>query len=172
MKAKYMFITVSLAFSFLFIAAPNSLRAQQPGCCRSTAISPGGVCIACEGQSCVTTSTLCDAEDGFFTPADICETTNDGAVCVAGPPIGLGCCVVPPQQQPECIDGVGIESCILGENGAVWVAGESCSNVSLCQEPIISRNVPTLTEWGLIALAGTLGIIGLIMVIRRNKVTV
>ena len=32
------------------------------------------------------------------------------------------------------------------------------------------RNVPTLSEWGLIAMAGILGIVGL-MVIRRRKVT-
>ena len=35
---------------------------------------------------------------------------------------------------------------------------------------VITRNVPTLTEWGLIALAGILGLVGL-MVIRRRKVT-
>lgn len=33
------------------------------------------------------------------------------------------------------------------------------------------RNVPTLSEWGLMALAGTLGIVGLLAV-RRKKVTV
>lgn len=32
------------------------------------------------------------------------------------------------------------------------------------------RNVPTLSEWGLIAMAGILGIVGF-MVIRRRKVT-
>ena len=32
-------------------------------------------------------------------------------------------------------------------------------------------NIPTLSEWGLIAMAGILGIIGFIMVIRRRKVT-
>jgi len=34
----------------------------------------------------------------------------------------------------------------------------------------VPRNVPTLSEWGLIAMAGVLGIIGL-MAIRRRKVT-
>jgi len=37
-------------------------------------------------------------------------------------------------------------------------------------ESIVSRNVPTLSEWGLIAMAGVLGIVGF-MVIRRRKAT-
>jgi len=34
----------------------------------------------------------------------------------------------------------------------------------------VSGSIPTLSEWGLIAMAGILGIIGFIMVIRRRKV--
>jgi hypothetical protein len=37
-------------------------------------------------------------------------------------------------------------------------------------EKVEPRNVPTLSEWGLIAMAGVLGIIGF-MVIRRRKAT-
>jgi hypothetical protein len=36
--------------------------------------------------------------------------------------------------------------------------------------PIVPTNVPTLSEWGLIAMAGILGIVGF-MVMRRRKVT-
>ena len=39
----------------------------------------------------------------------------------------------------------------------------------VCEQPFVS-NVPTLSEWGLIAMAGVLGIVGF-MVIRRRKVT-
>ena len=35
----------------------------------------------------------------------------------------------------------------------------------------LPSNVPTLSEWGLIAMAGVLGIVGFIMVMRRRKVT-
>jgi len=49
---------------------------------------------------------------------------------------------------------------------ASWRA---CS-VALRAEPAPPTEVPTLSEWGLIALAGVLGVIGLI-VIRRRKVT-
>ncbi len=50
---------------------------------------------------------------------------------------------------------------------------EVCNEeTGLCMEPPppITTNVPTLSEWGLIAMAGILGIVGF-MVIRRRKVT-
>lgn len=39
-----------------------------------------------------------------------------------------------------------------------------------CTEPVVLLPIPTLSEWGLIAMAGVLGIVGF-MVIRRRKVT-
>jgi len=39
-----------------------------------------------------------------------------------------------------------------------------------CGVPQIVRPIPTLSEWGLIAMAGILGLIGF-MVIRRRKLT-
>jgi len=47
-----------------------------------------------------------------------------------------------------------------------------CNEVTgMCEQPEISRNVPTLTQWGLIAMAGLLGIIGF-LIIRRRQATV
>ena len=37
--------------------------------------------------------------------------------------------------------------------------------------PLKSESILTLSQWGLIAMAGILGIIGFIMVMRRRKVT-
>ncbi|MCZ6864778.1 MAG: IPTL-CTERM sorting domain-containing protein, partial [Candidatus Dadabacteria bacterium] len=42
--------------------------------------------------------------------------------------------------------------------------------LTTAEPPIISTPIPTLSEWGLIALAGILGIIGYI-VMRRRKLT-
>jgi len=48
---------------------------------------------------------------------------------------------------------------------------ESGRDIVIVQElPPPPRNVPTLSQWGLIALAGILGIVGF-MVMRRRKVT-
>jgi len=50
------------------------------------------------------------------------------------------------------------------------IVGESC-NESTGQCELLVTDVPTLSEWGLIAMAGVLGLVGF-MVIRRRKVTV
>lgn len=69
-------------------------------------------------------------------------------------------------------DGGDIEGCLFGEG--MPLSGETCNDVSgLCSgfvPPVESRNVPTLSEWGLVAMAGILGFIGF-MFIRRRKVT-
>jgi hypothetical protein len=78
----------------------------------------------------------------------------------------IGCCIT----DLGCIDIISGEihlPCITTE-----VLGGSCTEESiegLCLESEVS-NVPTLSEWGLIALAGILGIVGF-MVMRRRKVT-
>lgn len=46
--------------------------------------------------------------------------------------------------------------------GQIWIA--------TCFDPLTARNIPTLSEWGLIATAGVLGIVGLLAV-RRRKAT-
>ncbi len=58
--------------------------------------------------------------------------------------------------------------CDIGLGGEFF-KDETCNeNTGYCIDPI--REVPTLSEWGLITMAGVLGIIGF-MVIRRRKVT-
>jgi hypothetical protein len=54
--------------------------------------------------------------------------------------------------------------------GGVSILGQTvgCLDAIAFSPP---ANVPTLSEWGLIAMAGILGIIGFIMAIRRRKVT-
>ncbi len=42
--------------------------------------------------------------------------------------------------------------------------------ITTCFDPATARNIPTLSEWGLLAMAGILGIVGF-FVIRRRKVT-
>lgn len=67
-----------------------------------------------------------------------------------------------------------IETCPSAHRTITDNQGVSCdrpnSRRAICPcEPLIS-NVPTLSEWGLIAMAGILGVVGF-MVIRRRKVT-
>ena len=53
--------------------------------------------------------------------------------------------------------------------GVSATGGESLGGLSFDQR-CLTRQIPTLSEWGLIAMAGVLGIIGL-LAIRRRKVT-
>ena len=40
--------------------------------------------------------------------------------------------------------------------------------ITTCLNPMMARNIPTLSEWGLIAMAGALGLIGLFAIRRRT----
>ena len=72
-----------------------------------------------------------------------------------------GCVEFSPDNPLACFEGSRINGGVctqLGEGG-------------LCVSPSNTTPIPTLSEWGLIAMAGVLGIIGF-MVIRRKKVSV
>ena len=90
-------------------------------------------------------------------PTEQCDST----------PGDTGCCLI---SEGNCNDGQEVGSCD-GE-GIVWFEDVSCSNVPQCVTKVTSP-IPTLSEWGLIAMAGILGIVGIVgfMVIRRRKVT-
>jgi hypothetical protein len=56
-------------------------------------------------------------------------------------------------------------------SGCIFTQGEVCSDEGVCviqsEQPEVSA-VPVLSEWGLIAMTGILGVIGF-LVIRRRK---
>ncbi|MCH7518555.1 MAG: IPTL-CTERM sorting domain-containing protein [Candidatus Dadabacteria bacterium] len=76
---------------------------------------------------------------------------------------GLSCC----QDTGSCTDS---------SKGVVLICsvepvmGSFCNEATGLCEPRTSVDVPTLSEWGLVAMAGILGIVGY-LVIRRRKVT-
>ena len=46
--------------------------------------------------------------------------------------------------------------------------GGACNQTGICIDPVAPRNVPSLSHWGLIALAGALGVFALIAISRRK----
>ncbi len=122
---------------------------------------PGEPCrqITC-GDGMASPEEECD--DGNTSPGDGCSDmclVENGWVCeIPGEPcrqITCGDGMVSPEE--ECDDG-NLEN------------GDGCSSACLVEElPPTVTAVPTLSEWGLIAMAGILGIVGF-MVIRRRKV--
>ena len=93
-------------------------------------------------------------------------------------PGGPPCCDLPggtcfggETAQDQC-DGNIPGPCELGNceffGNSICVADpEMGNNFGSCV--VRTTNVPTLSEWGLVAMAGILGILGFIMVIRRKK---
>jgi len=81
------------------------------------------------------------------------------------PPIGeMGCCQLPGEGCEDVDDG----RCIPG----TFLPNQICNDATgQCIQPVNTPTpIPTLSEWGLISMAGLLGIVGF-MVMRRRKVT-
>ncbi len=78
------------------------------------------------------------------------------------PPIGFGCC-----QFADACDVSGMDQCLSDPgNEGFFPDGRCNTRTGLCSAA--TRDIPTLSEWGLIAMAGVLGIVGF-MIIRRKK---
>lgn len=79
-----------------------------------------------------------------------------------------GCC-----QFVDSCQNLSQDACIADPTSMEFFINEECSTDSrfcpsfVLGEPDVS-NVPTLSQWGLIAMAGVLGIIGF-MVVRRKR---
>ena len=104
---------------------------------------------------------------GFFMPGGppCCQVTTDIEVGCVGGQEALGFC----QESTICDDA----DCEFFENRECVIDEEQQEVIGLCvgEEPDITRNVPTLSEWGLIALAVAFGVIGFILLRRRKATT-
>ena len=160
-KSISLFATALLISGFIiFTFAEKSYSGVAAlGCCL---IAPD-VCTGCGDLECALNRDMCAQAGG--------DGDVPGSICVDGTcesAQGTGCCVV---DEEECQEDIGIETCDRTFEGQAWFRGVSCNEVSLCgQQPSVS-NVPSLSQWGLIAMAVILGIVGF-YVIRRKKATV
>ena len=150
-------------FGFLLLAFPQSSYSQGLGCCINP--SGGSTCPGCEGLACAVQESDCADVQFMYTP---------GSYCVEGgcsDTAGFGCCVI---GAGNCTQVVSQESCDVVEDGVGYFFGVACSQVPACSnppggEPPAAATVPTLSQWSLIALAGVLGAIGFVAVLRRRE---
>jgi hypothetical protein len=77
-------------------------------------------------------------------------------------PVPISCC----QGDGECIDST--EGPFLCQVDNVVEDALCNQDTDLCELIPVVSNIPTLNEWGLIAMAGILGIAGF-LIIRRRK---
>jgi len=160
-----LFLATFLIVGFFFLALPeNGYSGLGPlGCC----IDDGLNCIGCglqeDSLDCAITQNNCPLGGTDFETGEVCLTIPGGDDRCDVDNSGLGCCVL---SEDNCEEGQTIGAC--NGDGIAWFRGVECSEVPQCQVDVASA-VPTLSEWGLIAMAGILGIVGF-MVIRRRKV--
>jgi len=151
-----LFVATFLIISFFFLALPEKGYSgingnSQLGCCIER-----GVCIGCGSLDCTLDLNECLAMGGDNSALNQVCQTNGGCA----EPAGLGCCVL---SEGNCNENQEFVDCD-GE-GIAWFFKTDCSEFPECA-PLVT-NVPTLSEWGLIAMAGIVGF----MVIRRKKAT-
>ena len=136
---------------------------------------PTGCCVCGDSQCSITTEAECVDMGGS------CSYEGDGTVCDG---IDLctdvpGCCFLDVngddpalanrQIDPnKCIETTAFMCSIDG--GAFQGVGTSCL-IDFPQEcSFPPRNVPTMSQWGLIATAGIIGLVALIILIRRKSI--
>jgi len=78
------------------------------------------------------------------------------------PPIGTDCC----ESSGSCFNLSPVQECL----GEVFEGSVCDVDTGMCRQRVapISSPVPTLSEWGLVAMAAILGIAGYIVVRRRR----
>ena len=166
-----LFIAAFLIVGFFFLALPEKGYSGGAffdfGCC--TTLEDGGDCVGCE-SGCATSEAFCNEIGGNFdlSPmSQICEDSppDQDADCIFKVVTTPGCCLT---DSDDCIESSFVDCFDDVVVGEIWFDGVSCSEVPQCQ--IVNTPIPTLSEWGLIAIAAVLGVVGF-MVIRRRKAT-
>ena len=143
------FVTLSLSA----ISADESFA--QGGCCRTP---DNAFCLGCDAN-CAATESLCEALDGIFigvTQACVSEFGDCGDLA----PGLTGCCL---GSGGACSEGVSYDACFSG-GGQFWAEGD-CAVSSFCA----SSDIPTMSEWGLIATALVLAAVGAGYITLRRK---
>ena len=138
------------------------------------------------GVECAVTPILtgCCVEDDVCTndvdPNNCTGTFDLGQFCGQGDCVipDAGCCFLDPGDEValanravdpnKCVETTSIMCNELG--GAFQGEGTMCTEFpDECNEVPPTMNVPTLSQWGLIATAGLLGIFSLLVIMRRQK---
>lgn len=81
----------------------------------------------------------------------------------------------------ECIEGTSncgmgvfipcLTATVVGNSVTFFCEDNDTASCVFTNVRALNQNIPTLSEWGLIAMAGIMGLVGLFIVMRRRKVT-
>ena len=150
-----------LTLGALTLSAPKKAYSGIPfslGCCLE--VNGTSNCLGCGefGEDCAVPQRMClaDLNGDNFVGGGYCNDGPSGAICVEGGSTP-GCCVL---ENGLCDDGTTVSSC----GGDLWFAGAECSEVLQCTQ---RETVPAMSKWGVVAMAGILGIVGFIVIRKR-----
>jgi hypothetical protein len=164
-----LFVATFLIIGFFFLALPqNGYSGVNPlslGCCLDIEPDPA-ICIGCGGlDDCAIRKADCPETDVFinFTEKKVCFNNGN---CLPPKIDDLGCCVL---SQGNCNEGFEFVEC--DQFGVAWFFDTDCSEIPECPQFITNINtpIPTFNQWGLIAMAGLLGLFSLFIIIRRHR---
>ncbi len=162
----YMYVTKNIIPSIFFILI-SGFSLLTPA--ETSYAQPSDCCIAHDGAGCddlTCEETVCGNNffccDGFWATACADQANSVCAVCQAQP--NEGCCTGLGEFPDAC--SILTEQECTNSGGTYQGDGTNCNSFNQC----FTRPIPTMSEWGLIAMAGILGFVGF-MVMRRRKVT-
>lgn len=156
------FVISFLLLGFLFLALPQNSHSGfnlgPLGCC----VDNNNVCLGCgPSENCAISQAQCDGVlGGNFSQGEICFETMLSSC--ADPGGDTGCCIL---ARGNCEGGIDIAEC-TSQNGTGWIIAQSCSELVQCED--LPKSVPSLSQWGLLAVAAALGVVGLFGVLRRR----
>lgn len=153
-------IVVSIVFflvaGFFFLSKPETSFAVL-GCCINNGIN----CSGCSTGPCQQEESACQGANQAFTAGEQCfdppPPGQNIAFCGPGPsPQDEGCC----QTSANACATTTQANC----SAAFFPNVTSCPASGLCEPPIA---IPTLSQWGMIIMAGFLGLIGIFFITRK-----
>ena len=151
-------IVFLLVIGFFFLSKPETSFAGAAvlGCCINNGIN----CSGCSTGPCQQPQENCDGPNQEFFAGEQCfDAPPPGqniAVCQPGPPPEeTGCC----QVESDACDETFVEDCNFA-----FFPGANCPESGLCEPPVV---IPTLNQWGMIIMAGFLGLIGIFFITRK-----
>ena len=135
---------------------PHSGLTCEQGSCGGTPPPPVAGCCQFDGECSNANDQVCGNEGGI--PVNGGECNVEAGFCNFSPE---GCCVLGPL---DCIFTTA-EACEGDYQG-----NDSTCDIKICTTVI--SPIPTLNQWGLIAMAGLLGLFSLFIIIRRRRYNV
>lgn len=149
-------IVFFLVAGFFFLSKPETSFAVL-GCCINNGIN----CSGCSTGPCQQEESQCTGPNQEFFPGEQCfDAPPPGqniAVCQAGPPTGQqGCC----QTSASACATTTAATC----TAPFFPDVTTCPASGLCGPPTL---IPTLNQWGMIIMAGFLGLIGVFFITRK-----